>query len=149
MDMDMDSRTWTCDMDMDPRHSTLHDRRQEKTPRGVLLSLHHSASPSPSPTSMAAEPLRLYRSMLRAGKSFQSYNFRDYAMRSVKIRFRENAGLKDAHEIRTALYEGRQGLELIKRQATISHLFPQSQHCMDGATEYVPEGSRFPGDPKA
>ena len=97
----------------------------------------------------ANETLQLYRAMLRAGKQFQSYNFREYAVRSVKDRFRENAALTDAHEITVALMNGRQNLELIKRQATVSHLFPQSDHCMDGATHHVPEGSRFPGDPSS
>ena len=97
----------------------------------------------------ASESLQLYRLLLRAGKQFQSYNFREYAVRSVKTRFRENAGLTDAKDITAALMDGRQNLELIKRQVTVSQLFPQSDHCMDGATHVVPEGSRFPGDPAA
>lgn len=95
-----------------------------------------------------SESLKLYRQMLRAGKQFQSYNFRDYAVRSVKTRFRENVGLTDAKDIAAALTDGRQNLEVIKRQVIVSQLFPQSDHCMDGATHVVPEGSRFPGDPK-
>ena len=65
----------------------------------------------------ATETLRLYRAMLKAGKQFQSYNFRDYAVRSVKLRFRQNMALTDAREITTAMHDGRQNLELIKRQA--------------------------------
>jgi len=81
--------------------------------------------------SSRATTLALYRSLLRAGSGFTNYNFRMYALRSVRDRFRANVGLSDAEAITTALHDGRQQLELLKRQATISELFPQGKHAME------------------
>ena len=81
--------------------------------------------------SSRATTLALYRSLLRAGSGFTNYNFREYALRSVRDRFRANMGLSDAEAITTALHDGRQQLELLKRQASISQLFPQGKHAME------------------
>ena len=75
--------------------------------------------------------LSLYRSLLRAGGGFSNYNFRDYALRSVRDKFRENVGLTDAEAITAAMHEGRQQLELVKRQTMVSRLFPQGKHAME------------------
>lgn len=75
--------------------------------------------------------LALYRSMLRASATFQNYNFRDYATRSVREQFRANKMLTDAEAIDMAVHHARQNLDLIKRQTTISQLFPQGEHAME------------------
>ena len=99
--------------------------------------------------SAKATTLSLYRTMLRAGAGFTQYNMRDYAMRSVRIRFREHMELTDPPAIAAALADARQNLKMIQRQATVSQLFPTAKHCMEEGGEEIVEGSRFPGDPKA
>merc|ERR1712087_32289 len=92
--------------------------------------------------------LALYRTMLRAGSAFSNYNMREYALRSVRMRFRENVGLMDTPTIADALQDARKNLQMLQRQSTVSQLFPQSKHCMEAGGEELREGSRFPGDPK-
>ena len=75
--------------------------------------------------------LGLYKSLLRAAGGFSNYNFRDYAVRSVRERFRANVGLAEAEAVAAALREGRHQLDLVKRQTTISRLFPQGKHAME------------------
>lgn len=75
--------------------------------------------------------LSLYRGLLRAGAGFSNYNFRDYALRSTRDRFRANVGLTDGQEITAAVYEARAQLELVKRQTMVSQLFPQGKHAME------------------
>ena len=81
--------------------------------------------------SSRAPVLALYRSLLRASSGFTNYNFRAYALRSVRDRFRANVGLSDAEAVAAALHDGRQQLELVKRQTVISQLFPQEAHAME------------------
>lgn len=81
--------------------------------------------------SPSRDALVLYRSLLRAATGFTNYNFRSYALRSVKDRFRANAGLTDATEIAAAMHEARTQLDLVKRQTLVSQLFPQGKHAME------------------
>ena len=81
--------------------------------------------------SSRSSALGLYRSLLRASSGFTNYNFREYARRSVRDRFHANVGLSDAEAIAAAMHDGRQQLELIKRQTVISQLFPQGKHAME------------------
>ena len=72
----------------------------------------------------------LYRSLLRAGKGFTNYNFRDYAIRTVKDDFRIGAAHTGA-EADAAYRQGRVQLDMLRRQSTISQLFPQEKHSME------------------
>ena len=80
---------------------------------------------------MSSNALSLYRSLLRASGGFTNYNFRAYAQRSVRERFRANAGLSDAEAIAAAVHEAQVQLELVKRQSHVSQLFPQGMHAME------------------
>lgn len=75
--------------------------------------------------------LTLFRQLLRAGQNFTNYNFRDYACRYVRDDFRRDASLTDAHAVDAAYRRGRQQLDMLTRQATISKLFPQEKHAME------------------
>lgn len=82
-----------------------------------------------SPTRAAT--LALYRDMLRAASKFTNYNFRDYAVRNVRDRFREGSRIVEPTAAHDAYLDGRQQLDLIQRQATVSQLFPQGKHAME------------------
>ena len=72
---------------------------------------------------MAATTLSLYRQLLRASNGFDSYNFRKYALRKVKGSFKEHAKESNPEKISTLIQEAETNLAMIKRQATISHMF--------------------------
>ena len=78
-----------------------------------------------------ATSLALYRSLLRAAQGFSNYNFREYAMRRVREDMRASQGLIETEDIMRAQREGQQHLALVRRQATISSLFPQGKHAME------------------
>jgi len=75
-------------------------------------------------------PLLLYRTMLRTTKLFADYNFRSYAQRRVRVGF-ETARNYTGVERDNALMEGNRHLELLKRQGTISSLYPSEMSVME------------------
>ena len=75
--------------------------------------------------------LTLYRDLLRAARGFTNYNFRDYALRRVREEFREARAISTADASLVAYQQGRQQLDMLRRQATISGLFPQEKHAME------------------
>ena len=76
----------------------------------------------------------LYRDLIRASKGFSNYNFREYTLRRVRESFREGVTLADSSAT-TAYKEGRVQLDMMRRQATVSQLFPQSKHAMEHAVQ--------------
>jgi hypothetical protein len=74
--------------------------------------------------------LTLYRDMLRAASNFSNYNFREYALRHVRESFCERAMLSGDDAVQ-AYNAGRTQLEMLRRQATVSQLFPQGKHAME------------------
>lgn len=72
------------------------------------------------------EVLGLYRAMMRYAGKFGSYNFRNHALRRVKYGFVSNKNILDQEEIAKQFLHGKTQLELVKRQAMISQLYPES-----------------------
>ena len=70
----------------------------------------------------AARPLSLYRSLLRESAKMP-YNVREYSLRTVRGRFRENRNVQDATLAAELLAEGERNLALLRRQAVISQLY--------------------------
>uniref|UniRef100_A0A8C4QW41 Si:ch211-152c8.4 n=1 Tax=Eptatretus burgeri TaxID=7764 RepID=A0A8C4QW41_EPTBU len=63
--------------------------------------------------------LTLYRALLREGRKFPSYNYREYAVRRVRDAFREHAGETDPDEIHKLLQKAEDSLEVLRRQVTL------------------------------
>ncbi|KAI0112850.1 hypothetical protein F4814DRAFT_419607 [Daldinia grandis] len=61
----------------------------------------------------------LYRQLLRQGKQFEAYNFREYAKRRTRDAFQENAGVQDPREIQTLIQKGLKELQMMK----VRHLY--------------------------
>ena len=72
----------------------------------------------------------LFRTMLREAAQVDQYNFRNYAIRRVREDFRRNAALSDS-EAATALQEGKDALEVLRRQRIVGQLYPAAQSVMD------------------
>lgn len=68
--------------------------------------------------------IRLYSSLLKFSKQFDNYNFRKHAYRRIQYEFRENKSAP-ATEIPQLYAQGRKQLELVRRQAIISQLYPE------------------------
>lgn len=79
-----------------------------------------------------SEVLTLFRSLLREANKFSSYNVRHYAKRRVAEGYRENQKLQDPEAIQAALHQGKEALELMKRQVLVYSLYqPHVKSIMD------------------
>ncbi|KAK9762478.1 hypothetical protein K7432_011733 [Basidiobolus ranarum] len=67
--------------------------------------------------------LRLYRDLLKAGNTFSSYNFREYAIRRTRDAFRANASVTEAEKVQSLIQRGKKELTVIKRQGFINSQF--------------------------
>ncbi|KZV95996.1 hypothetical protein EXIGLDRAFT_765688 [Exidia glandulosa HHB12029] len=74
---------------------------------------------SPSRTSI----LHLYGSMLRASRSFTSYNFRQYFIRRTRSTFRQLQNESDAERIKAFYDNGLRELEVLRRSAIVNSLY--------------------------
>ena len=66
----------------------------------------------------------LFRTMLREAAQVDQYNFRNYAIRRVREDFRRNAALSGS-EAATALQEGKDALEVLRRQRIVGQRAPR------------------------
>mmetsp|Transcript_41274 Transcript_41274/g.58063 ORF Transcript_41274/g.58063 Transcript_41274/m.58063 type:complete len:82 (-) Transcript_41274:132-377(-) len=78
---------------------------------------------------MTNPPIQLFRSLLREAKKMDNYNFRAYSIRRVKTGFKMNKDLS-GNEATSALAEGHQQLEMLKRQAMLGQLYPSVKSVM-------------------
>lgn len=65
--------------------------------------------------------------MLREAGKFSSYNYKSYSIRRIKDAFREHKNEVDAKKIDELVAKAQENLEVIKRQALISNLYPQKR----------------------
>lgn len=73
--------------------------------------------------------LGLFRGLLRAAHKMDNYNFRAHALRKVRVTFRESKALAP-YEASASYIAGVEQLALLRRQSTISMLFPETQSIM-------------------
>ena len=71
--------------------------------------------------------LSLYRALLRHGARFSQNNFRQYALRRTRERFREHRAEADPARVEELLRHAEEQLAMLKRQAVISALYPLEQ----------------------
>ncbi|KAJ2718287.1 hypothetical protein GGI07_005818 [Coemansia sp. Benny D115] len=92
-----------------------------------------------------AEILKLYRSTLKAAQGFETYNFRKYFYRRTRDQFRHEAKRSnmDAAEVQRAMKEGREQLEVIKRQALVNRLFAHNRTVIEADPQFAPGARRF------
>ena len=74
--------------------------------------------------------LSLFRGLLRHAGRMEDYNFRSYAKRRVVLGFTEGKGLSGEAAARE-YQEGLKNLEMMKRQALLSHLYPSKRSVME------------------
>lgn len=71
--------------------------------------------------------LSLYRQLLREAAKFESYNFRTYALRRVKLGFRENNQATSPTQLPSLIAEAKSSLQLIRRQVILGQLYPSNK----------------------
>ncbi|CAN0380105.1 unnamed protein product [Ascophyllum nodosum] len=74
--------------------------------------------------------LGLYRDLRRQGARLMDYNYRDYALRRARKGF-EMARAFSPEEAEAAFEKGKQQLEVVRRQAIISQLYPHKASVME------------------
>eukprot|EP00970_Alexandrium_tamarense_P004623 scaffold771_cov177-Alexandrium_tamarense.AAC.17 len=78
----------------------------------------------------SSNSISLFRSLLREAKRVDNYNFRDYAVRRVKLGFQINRNLAGA-EAELALREGQEQLDILRRQVVLGQLYPSAPSVME------------------
>ncbi|KAF2255074.1 hypothetical protein BU26DRAFT_514870 [Trematosphaeria pertusa] len=74
----------------------------------------------------------LYRSLLRTGGQFASYNFREYAKRRTRDAFREHQNETDERRIQELVQKGLKELQVMKRQTVISQFYQLDRLVVEG-----------------
>jgi len=75
--------------------------------------------------------LNLYRQMLKASKSFNSYNFREYSLRRTREEFRTNKNVTDPAALASLISKAKENLEVIQRQALINKLYVKEKSILE------------------
>ncbi|KAF2225262.1 hypothetical protein BDZ85DRAFT_90941 [Elsinoe ampelina] len=80
----------------------------------------------------AYEVRSLYRSLLRTGRQFANYNFREYAKRRTRDAFRQYATISDERRIQELMQNGIRELQMLKRQTVVSQFFQLDRLVVEG-----------------
>ncbi|KAK4495254.1 hypothetical protein PRZ48_013583 [Zasmidium cellare] len=80
----------------------------------------------------AFEVRSLYRSLLRQGRQFAAYNFREYAKRRTRDAFREHSTETDGRRVQELVQKGLKELQVLKRQTVVSQFFQLDRLVVEG-----------------
>ncbi|KAF2197030.1 hypothetical protein GQ43DRAFT_444594 [Delitschia confertaspora ATCC 74209] len=83
----------------------------------------------------------LYRSLLRQGRQFASYNFREYAKRRTRDAFKEHKNEAEERRIQDLMEKGKQELQMLKRQTVISQFYQFDRLVVEGGKELSQKGN--------
>lgn len=79
----------------------------------------------------AGQVRELYRALIREARKFSNYNVREYVKRRTVVGFQDNLA-SDPAVAAAAYSEGKQQLELVKRQSIVYNLYaPRVKSIMD------------------
>jgi hypothetical protein len=73
-----------------------------------------------------ANVLGLYRRVLRSGRKFADYNFREYVIRIAREDFRLHAAERDPQRIAAQFADGKVQAEVAERQAIINAMYSKT-----------------------
>ncbi|XP_078269998.1 LYR motif-containing protein 4 [Rhinoraja longicauda] len=74
-------------------------------------------------SSTCSQVLSLYRTMLREGKKFSNYSYRNFAIRRIREAFQENKNETNPEVIQELIEKAKSNYEIIRRQVLIGHLY--------------------------
>jgi len=95
------------------------------------------ASAVAASSSAAAVPSRfarvqLYRTLLRTAANFHDYNFRAYAQRRIKEKFREHQHEQNPAALSALYAHAHKDLKMLRRQALIGQLYSTGHNILEG-----------------
>ncbi|KAL3787678.1 hypothetical protein ACHAWO_000478 [Cyclotella atomus] len=114
------------------RHRTARLRILKSYPTPTLPNQTTTIRHTTQSTMSAIAPLSLFRSLIREARKVDNYNFREYAIRRVRIGFQINRNLAGS-ERDLAIREGQEHLEVLKRQVVLGRLYPSATSVMETA----------------
>jgi len=74
-----------------------------------------------------SEVLSLYKELMRTGKQFGSYNFREYAKRRVRDAFKEHKSESDSEKIKQFISKAQENLAIMRRQVSLGQMYQQQK----------------------
>jgi len=78
--------------------------------------------------------LGMYRSFVRAGRSMNDYNMREYAVRRARLGFEQHRSLAEGSvEQGAALSRAKLQLAQLQRQVVIGNMYPQERSVIEPA----------------
>ncbi|KAF0979681.1 hypothetical protein FDP41_001349 [Naegleria fowleri] len=81
--------------------------------------------------------LALYRGLLKGGKAFSDYNYREYVLRCTREDFRKFKSVQDSEKIKRLYEKGVKNLGVVQRQSLINQMYSKHVSIMDErAKEY-------------
>ena len=75
--------------------------------------------------------LSLFHQLMKQARNIDNYNFRNYAIRRVRDGFRANKTEQDVEKLERLRKEAQSSLELLKRQALLSHLYHERGNILE------------------
>ncbi|RDA88428.1 hypothetical protein CP532_5582 [Ophiocordyceps camponoti-leonardi (nom. inval.)] len=91
---------------------------------------------------MSQKVLSLYRQLLRQGRQFSAYNFREYAKRRTRDAFHENRAIQDPRAVEELVQKGLRELQVMKRQTVISQFYQLNRLVVEGGISGREGGER-------
>eukprot|EP00028_Trichosphaerium_sp_Am-I-7-wt_P006168 CAMPEP_0168517196 /NCGR_PEP_ID=MMETSP0405-20121227/5884_1 /TAXON_ID=498012 /ORGANISM="Trichosphaerium sp, Strain Am-I-7 wt" /LENGTH=96 /DNA_ID=CAMNT_0008537113 /DNA_START=14 /DNA_END=304 /DNA_ORIENTATION=+ len=77
--------------------------------------------------------LNYYRGFLRSASQFRTYNFKSYVQRRAMEDFRANKGQSDPATIKQLLFNAKQQLEVVRRQAMVNQIYAKDMNVLEVA----------------
>ncbi|GAB7353594.1 hypothetical protein MBLNU459_g4015t1 [Dothideomycetes sp. NU459] len=94
-----------------------------------------------APNPAIEEKVLLFSSLLRQGRQFAAYNFREYAQRRTCDAFREHVAETDSRRVQELMQKGIRDLQMLKRQTVVSQFFQLDRLVVEGGKTGKQTGS--------
>lgn len=73
----------------------------------------------------------LYKQLKREAAKFPQYNYREFAKHRIRDHFEVNRSVTDTNRQTELLKEGKEALEVIRRQVVVCGLFPHKKSVIE------------------
>lgn len=81
--------------------------------------------------------IQLYKNLLREGKKFKSYNYREYAVRRTRDAFKEHKNEQDPKKIASLLKSAEENLDIVRRQVLVGEMYGDGKLIIESTTNHA------------
>lgn len=81
--------------------------------------------------------IQLYKNLLREGKKFKSYNYREYAVRRTRDAFKEHKNEQDPKKIASLLKSAEENLDIVRRQVLIGEMYGDGRLIIESTIKHA------------